>query len=128
MVENSQFKGFLNLCRTRVYDKKKGWTWLGFTQPTHLKVSWIGLEEMESDLNVLETQEILHIQKLGQNTEISQKIASPSLYYITNMSVTSGSFTKFLIFVRIIHLFKVDNPNQTGNHRPISNLPLFNTF
>ena len=45
--------------------------------------------------------------------------------YIMIKTLTSGSFPQFLKVARVIPIFKAGNPNQLGNYRPISILPIF---
>ena len=51
-------------------------------------------------------------------------IVSPSLAYITNLSITTGIFPDDWKIARVLPIYKEDNKTNPNNYRPISILPI----
>ena len=60
----------------------------------------------------------------GKHLKLAIEMVSDPLTYIFNLCVSRNEFPTGLKHARVIPIFKKGNPNETGNYRPISILPL----
>ena len=83
------------------------------------------MQEIENAIRSLKSKRS-HISTYSDKIlKYINNLVSPLLAYIMNRSLASGSFPQFLKIARVIPIFKAGDPNQLGNYRPISILPIF---
>ena len=96
------------------------------SQSTHsFEFSRVSVQEIENAIMSLKSKRS-HISTYSDKIlKYINNLVSPLLAYIMNRSLASGSFPQFLKIARVIPIFKAGDPNQLGNYRPISILPIF---